>query len=134
MQDTEAKQEKSPKPKYNMWQNAAYMISLAWREKEKKVLVLAFLSAVFTVTNSLVGLYVTPSILGAVESKVPIPQLIVIILVFVALLLPHLIEKQQPLHILMLVMKNLKNYAPKQVKPLVATTRPPKRFGLPLRI
>ena len=87
MQDTEAKQEKSPKPKYNMWQNAAYMISLAWREKEKKVLVLAFLSAVFTVTNSLVGLYVTPSILGAVESKVPIPQLIVIILVFVGLLM-----------------------------------------------
>ena len=75
------------KPKYNMWQNSAYMISLAWREKEKKVLVLALLLALISVVNSLVNLYITPSILSAVENRVPVSELIAIIVVFVGLLM-----------------------------------------------
>ena len=41
------KKEKAPKPKFNMWQNSAWMISLAWRYKEKKVLVIALLQVSF---------------------------------------------------------------------------------------
>lgn len=78
---------KKKKPKYNMWQSSAYMISLAWHEKEKMVLVLALLSAMFSVANSLINLYITPSILSAVENKDPISKLIIIILVFVGLLM-----------------------------------------------
>lgn len=80
------KKEKS-KPKYNMWQNSGYMITLAWREKEKKVLVLSFLTAVFAVGNNLVGLYVSPAILSVVENKAPLTELIMIILVFTGLLM-----------------------------------------------
>ncbi len=87
MGDSKAEGKKKQKPRYNMWQNTAYMISLAWREKEKKVLVLVLLSAVFAVGNSLVNLYVTPSILSAVENKVPLSELITIILVFVGLMM-----------------------------------------------
>ena len=70
-----------------MWQNSAYMISLAWRKKEKIVLVLALLSAVFAVATSFISLYVTPSILSTVENKVPISELIIIILAFVGMLM-----------------------------------------------
>lgn len=75
------------KPKYNMWQNSAYMIALAWREKEKKVLALFLLAAIFAVANNLVNLYVTPSILAAVENRLPVSQLVMIILAFVGLLI-----------------------------------------------
>ena len=34
----ETKKETKEKPKYNMWQISAYMVSLAWREKEKKII------------------------------------------------------------------------------------------------
>lgn len=87
MQSSEPKKEKKDKPKYNMWQNVAYMLSLAWREKEKKVFVLSFLFAVFSVGSSLLNLYVTPSILSAVERKAPLSELIIIILVFTGLLM-----------------------------------------------
>lgn len=87
MQSSEPKKEQKDKPKYNMWQNAAYMLSLAWREKEKKVFVLSFLFAVFSVGSSLLNLYVTPSILSAVERKAPLSELIIIILVFTGLLM-----------------------------------------------
>lgn len=87
MRDSKVKKEKRQKPKYNMWQNSAYMISLAWREKEKKVLVLAFLTALFSVASNLVNLYVSPVILSAVENRVSISRLIVIILTFVGLMM-----------------------------------------------
>ena len=75
------------KPKYNMWQNSAYMIALAWREHEKKVLVLALLSALFSVAGNLVGLYISPSVLAAVERRAPVQELIITILVFVLLMM-----------------------------------------------
>lgn len=87
MQDSKTKKEKKQKPKYNMWQNSAYMISLAWREKEKMVLVLSLLSAIFSVAGNLVNLYISPSVLSAVENKVPVSELIMIILVFVVLMM-----------------------------------------------
>lgn len=74
---------KNQKPKYNMWQNAGYMIVLAWREKEKKVLVLGCLVALFTVLSNLVNLYISPMVLGAVERKASFGELILTIMLFV---------------------------------------------------
>lgn len=81
------KKEKTPRPKYNMWQNCGYMISLAWREREKKVLVLSLLSAIFSVATSLVNLYISPVILSEVENRASVSRLIGIILMFSGLLM-----------------------------------------------
>ena len=81
------KKEKAPKPKYNMAQNSAYMIKLAWTSGEKKVIVLSLLSALFAVALNLINLYVSPTILSVVERKASVPELIVTIVVFVAALM-----------------------------------------------
>ena len=80
-----SKKKEKRKPKYNMWQNTAFMIALAFREKEKKVLVTGVFAAVFSVALSLIGIYVTPTILAAVENKAPVSELIFTILLFVIL-------------------------------------------------
>ena len=87
MTDAKEKKEKWKKPKYNMWQNCAYMIGLAWREKEKKVLVLSLLTATFAVVGNLINLYISPSVLSAVESRAPIYKLIIIVLAFAGLMM-----------------------------------------------
>lgn len=79
--------EKLSKPKYNMWQCSGYMIGLAWRKKEKKVLVLCLLQAFLAVATNLVNLYVLPSILSAVERQAPFTVLIATILIFVTLIM-----------------------------------------------
>ncbi|MDE7061252.1 MAG: hypothetical protein K2O71_06625, partial [Lachnospiraceae bacterium] len=73
---------KIKKPKYNMWQNTAYYISFAWKEKEKKVIFLSLLLAGFAILNSMVNLYVSPTILSIVEEKEPIAKLVLTILGF----------------------------------------------------
>lgn len=77
---------KKPRPKYSMWQNSGFMISLAW-QTEKQVLVLCVLQALVAVALSLVSLLVTPSILQAVESQVPIQRLLGTIAGFTGLLI-----------------------------------------------
>lgn len=79
--------EKSKKPKYNMWQCSAYMIALAWREKEKKVLLLCLLQVFLAVASNLANLYVSPSILSVVEQKASIAELLTTILGFVLLIM-----------------------------------------------
>ncbi len=81
------KKEKAPKPKYNMAQNSAYMIKLAWTSGEKKVIVLSVLSALFAVALNIINLYVSPTILSVVERKGSITELIVTIAVFVGALM-----------------------------------------------
>ena len=81
------KKEKAPKPKYNMAQNSAYMIKLAWTSGEKKVIVLSLLSALLAVALNLINLYVSPTILSAVERKASVTELIVTIVIFVAALM-----------------------------------------------
>ena len=81
------KKEKAPKPKYNMAQNSAYMIKLAWTSGEKKVIVLSLLSALFAVALNLINLYVSPTILSVVERKASVTELIVTIVIFVAALM-----------------------------------------------
>lgn len=75
------------KPKYNMWQNTAFMIKTAWKAKEKKVLVLCVLTAIFGVIDGVINLYVTPVILAKIENRVPITELILTILIFVSALI-----------------------------------------------
>ena len=75
------KKEKLPKPKYNMWQNSAYMISLAWISN-KGVIWLCLILAVLAVASNVLGLLITPTILSAVENTAPLGQLITIILLF----------------------------------------------------
>ena len=80
-----AKPKKKPMPKYNMWQNVAWMICTAWREKEKKALVITILLALLAVARNLTDLYITPTILAAVESKAPLEVLLGTILGFIGL-------------------------------------------------
>lgn len=79
------KTEKHSRPKYNMLQNTAWMISVAWREKEKKVLVLTTLLALLAVARNLTDLYITPTILAAVETQAPLGVLLGTILGFIGL-------------------------------------------------
>jgi len=80
---SEKKKEKAPKPKYNMWQNAGFMIKLAWKEKEKKVLAIVLISALLAVASSLINLYISPMILSTVERKAPVSEMIITIILFV---------------------------------------------------
>lgn len=74
---------KKEKPKYNAWQNSWFMIKLAWKMKEKKVLVLCLLVAGFAVLKNLLELYIVPSVLSVVERKAPIEEMVLTILAFV---------------------------------------------------
>ena len=78
--------EKRKKPKYNMAQNTAYMIGMAWRTR-KSVLVYALLTVFCGVGLNLVNLFTVPTVLSRVESAAPLDQLLLTILFFVAALL-----------------------------------------------
>lgn len=86
MANLKTKKEKPEKAKYNLWQNSAYMISLAWK-KQKSVLWLCLTLAALAVITNLIGLYITPTILGEIESAVPLSKLITTILLFAAALM-----------------------------------------------
>ncbi len=87
------KKEKPPKPKYNMAQTTAFMIKTAWVSKEKKVLVLSFLSAAFAVITNLLGLYVSPTLISILERGFNINELLFAILFFtVAMMLSSAIN------------------------------------------
>ena len=73
------KKEKISGPGYNMWQNAWFMIKLAWTSEEKKVMILSLLSAVLAVALNLINLYVSPAILSAVERHAPVGELLLTI-------------------------------------------------------
>ena len=80
------KKKNKERPKYNMWQNSVYMICEAW-EVSKSVLVLCVLLAALAVTNNLAELYIAPVILKKVETKVPLSELILTIVLFTTVLL-----------------------------------------------
>ncbi len=82
---TAKKKEKPPKPKFNMWQNAWWMLKLSWAEKEKKVPILCILSAALAISGNLTNLFITPVILGTVEIHAPLRTLLLTILGFVGL-------------------------------------------------
>ena len=74
------------KPVHSLGQNIAYMISLAWRQR-CSVILLALIMAAVAILLSLTQLFIVPSILGAVEAKVSVAELMVIILLFTGALI-----------------------------------------------
>ena len=77
---------KKKKPKYNMFQNSWFMIKLAWKNKEKKVVFIVMLLVLFGVALNLISLYIAPAILEVIENKGSFSELIKTILVFVTAL------------------------------------------------
>lgn len=81
---TESK--KKERPRYNMWQNSAWMIKTAWNVR-KSVLFLCIATAAIAVATSLTELFVAPVILGKVETAAPLPELLTVIVGFAGLLM-----------------------------------------------
>ncbi len=87
MTKEKAKKEKAPKPKYNMFQNFRFMVKLAWTSGEKKVLVTSLLSAFLAVALNLINLYVSPTVLSAVERNATVSELMLTVVIFVLALM-----------------------------------------------
>ena len=78
--------EQKKKPRYNMWQNSGYMIGLAWGSY-KSVVLLCIAEVVAAIALNLTKLLVTPSLLAAVETHVPMTELLTTIIGFTGLLI-----------------------------------------------
>ena len=76
---------KKEKPKYNIWQNICFSVKIAWQTR-KQVLIVCVGVAIISVILNLVQLYVAPTILSKVEQHASIPDLIITICGFTALL------------------------------------------------
>lgn len=76
-----SKKEKASKPKYNLFQNTGWMTGLAWKN-HKSILGLVVLAALLGVAINLVGLYIIPVTLSAIQSGITSSRLIIIILLF----------------------------------------------------
>lgn len=70
------------KPKYNMWQNSAYMISTAWNSKNKKVIFLCLASLIARVMTRVLHLFLSPTILKKVELRASFGELVLTIAMF----------------------------------------------------
>ena len=66
---------KKPKPKYNVWQNTAYMLSVAW-DTRRSVPLLVVLLAVCTAGKTTAEMLISPAVLGKLESGAPLGQLL----------------------------------------------------------
>ena len=74
------------KPRYNIPQNVAWMVSLSWKTR-KRVPVFCVLTAALGVLLNLIQLYIAPEILKRVEQRAPLRNLLATIAVFTAALL-----------------------------------------------
>lgn len=70
--------EKSPKPKYTIWQNICFSVKIAWQTR-KRVLIITVAGAILSILLNLVQLYIAPQILAKVEQQVPLSQLLLTI-------------------------------------------------------
>ena len=77
---------KKTKPKYNALQNALYMCKMAWKY-ERAIPFHCLLIALLFVGQQLTDLYIAPTLLSAVERRVPLTELCLIIGGFTLLLL-----------------------------------------------
>jgi len=82
MENTYTKNSNKQKPRYNLWQNSAYMISAAWTMKMGSVIWFGIGIAAMLVATNVLGLLVAPRILAAVEAGVSLGELVRIILLF----------------------------------------------------
>ena len=74
------------RPKYNMWQNTAFMLRIAW-QTQKSVIVLCLLPALLNVGIQLTELLIAPAILQKVEMHAPLTTVLATIFIFTGLLL-----------------------------------------------
>lgn len=73
--------EKKDKPKYSIPSNVRFMLRCAWK-KEKTVLWLCLVTVVLDIASHLCNLWLSPTILGKVESGAPLKELFLTIAVF----------------------------------------------------
>ena len=78
-----SKKQKKNKPKYNIFKNTWFMIKVAWKAKEKKVIILCVLSSLLFVGNNLINLYFAPSVLGVIENNGSMEQMLKTIIAFI---------------------------------------------------
>lgn len=69
------------KPKYNLFQNLAYLIQIGWRESRALLAALAAVVLLELLTN-LTELYITPVILQKVEQSAPLREMLISIFLF----------------------------------------------------
>jgi len=82
MTNANEKSTKKEKPKYNTLQNSGFMIKLA-KKHSKHVQVFCVLMAIFEVASNLLGLFVAPMILAAIEAGQPLDEFIRLVLMFI---------------------------------------------------
>ncbi len=75
----------SRKNKYNMWQNTAFMVKTAWPLR-KSVPLLVLLMAAVAAGKTITELFIAPVLIGQVETKAPLTQLLLSVGGFCALL------------------------------------------------
>ena len=73
-------------PKYNLWQNSAYMVRLAWLHC-KSVLVICLILAMATAGEAVVQLLIAPGILEKLEAGASLSQLLVTIAIYTGVLI-----------------------------------------------
>lgn len=74
------------KPAHSLGPNIIYMLSLAWKQR-RSVILLGIIMATAAILFSLTQLFIVPSILSAVETKVSVAELTVVIFMFTAALM-----------------------------------------------
>ncbi len=77
------KNTKPAKPKYSMWQCVGFMLATARRERELASPLLGLVIALATVGSNLVGLYLPPAVVDAVERGVSPGRLLATVALFV---------------------------------------------------
>ena len=71
------------KSKYNEWQTVGFVLRTAWEIREKKVIFIMLSLVALNVGQNLVGIFITPGILAALERRASLGELCLTILGFV---------------------------------------------------
>lgn len=80
------------KPKYSVWQNSWFMLGMA-RKHAKFIFIIIIATAIAGVATNLLGLFVAPMILQAIETGRPLGEFVQLILMFVIpLIIFHLVN------------------------------------------
>ncbi len=74
------------KPKYNLWQNTAYMVKTAWAVHKPTLLGVAVL-AILSGASAAVQLYLAPGVLAKIEDQAPLTDLLVTLALFTGALI-----------------------------------------------
>lgn len=78
---------KKQKPKYNLWQNIAYMLGVAWKGKHWTVFTVGISLALVTAGKTIAELLFAPAVIRVLEEGAPLGRLLAVIGGFAALLL-----------------------------------------------